>query len=138
MNDLKILYSYGLTRGTDHYEDNYEILLNIETLEEENYNSFDKNTFVLIGNLLYSGDYESPVPSLNEIRSMYFLLLREYDNDKFKVINDLFFKYDAIKYENNKYIFNNQLIRERLNNQSEVRIYDYFNEEKVLKRRNFK
>ncbi|MBR1413081.1 MAG: hypothetical protein IJ574_00220 [Bacilli bacterium] len=131
---MSIFYSYGLKRGTDHYQDDHEILVNIETLDEENIYNIKKDDLILIGRFLLNGDYDSPYPSINEIRSMYYELIRQ---GKDNVNNELIKRYGATKYTDNKYIFNNPLILENLTTDNEIRIYDYFNEyrkRKVLRK----
>lgn len=125
--ELKILYSYGVN---DHNE---EILLNIETFDEEIINYDKYNYFIIVGDIISLNRFDKPLPSIDEL-SDFFMLYQIYnDNNKANSFHALIYKYAAIKCGTNRFMFNKYIQTERLTRDEEFNIYEKYRNDYKLK-----
>jgi len=80
MKNNKLLYSFGLTRGSDHYIDDIEHFVDVKTFEESCTQPL-RGTVVFAGNLIDcgGGDYSQSHVSVYDLHKRFNELLSDYD-----------------------------------------------------------
>ncbi|MBR1413080.1 MAG: hypothetical protein IJ574_00215 [Bacilli bacterium] len=118
-NDLRILYSYGINNSGE------EILIDLETLKDT-INDKD-NCFIIVGSLNDNKTFNKPLPSIDEIRDLFFLYQKCNEGNVANSFHALVYKYAAIKCGANRFMFNKCLQAERLIDSDEIDIYNKYN-----------
>ena len=94
VQNMELVYSYGLIRGNDHYIDDIEYLYDVETMQEITKKDRQRRA-ILTGELIGGGDYEQPKVPLYEITNLYQKLKKEGASQE-EIIQYILNYYDAV------------------------------------------